>query len=155
MSAYLMWSIKQSLLGYISSLEDGLITTKEPASELNQLFVFRASTDNGFDWESNTGVLQFEGSVLFTGYGGMMSVEIRNPMLTLEAGLGTLATEFGGSFGPAKSFDVASVKHISGNEYSATLVESGRAILGPQYQVGEVLDTFTIGPNFDSLESNL
>lgn len=145
MPAVMEWPVKESLIGYISSLEDGEISVLAPAEKTSNAFRFTASDTQDFDSASYTGRLNFEGTVRFTAYGGTMNIEINNPQLELSGGEGLLFIERGGLLSPAQLVDVAQLSRAAGtNQFQVFLTESGRSILGEQYQAGQELSPLNI-----------
>lgn len=144
----LSWGVKESLLGYIESLDDGAATPSGGAARDGMIFTFpldEASTD--FDSKTHTGTLQFSGSVVFSGYGGQMRIELTDPRLTLNEGSGTLAIRLQSMFTGERFEPIATVKVTSSDQaltLSAKLSPQGVAIFGPQYQVGQELSPIIV-----------
>lgn len=144
----LTWGIKTSLLGYVESLEDGEITVSAPAARDGMLFTFaldEAASD--FDAKTQTGVLQFSGSVVLSGYGGQMRIELTDPRVTLRNGTGFLAIRLQSMFTGERFEPIAAVS-LSAAEpalvLDAKLTGEGCSIFGPQYQAGQELSPITI-----------
>lgn len=144
----LTWGVKASLLGYIESLDDGDVAVTSGAQREGMLFSFpvdEATSD--FDPDTHTGTLQFTGSILFSGYGGQMRIELADPRVTLNEGRGTLAIRVQSMFTGERFEPIAAVA-VDASEpaltLSATLTTEGVAIFGPQYQVGTELSEITI-----------
>ncbi len=145
MPALLEWPVKESLIGYISSLEDGQITLSAPAERTSSSFTFVATETTEFDHSTYTGKLNFEGTVRFTAYGGTMNIEINNPLVELSNGSGFLFIERGGLLSAPQLVDVAQLSRAPGtNQFQVFLTESGRSILGEQYQAGQELSPLNI-----------
>lgn len=145
MPALLQWPVKESLIGYISSLEDGQITVTTPAERTPTSFTFVASETTEFDHSSYTGKLSFEGTVRFTAYGGTMNIEINNPLVELSNGSGLLFLKRGGLLSAPQLVDVAQLSRAPGtNQFQVFLTEAGRSILGEQYIAGQELSPLNI-----------
>lgn len=144
----LTWGVKQSFVAYVESLEDGLIELVAPATRSDDEFVFTLDPDaSDFDPETQSGSLQFSGSVIFTGYFGTMRVEINNPLLRIADGRGELFVQIPSMFTGERLDSLVSLQIINAeSELRATtrLTSPGRMILGQQYQVGQELSDVTV-----------
>lgn len=78
--AALRWSIKRSFGDYVRSLGDGEITL-EGVSESDGIFAFPARRPR----EADPSVLTFAGRIRFTGYAGMLELDISDPEIDLHA----------------------------------------------------------------------
>ncbi len=145
MPAVVEWPIKESLIGYMSSLGDGEIIVSAPAERTSNAFTFVADDATHFDNATYTGSLACSGTVRFTAYGGTMNIEINNPQLELSNGVGMLLIQRGGLLTPVELVEVAQLNRVSGtNQFQVFLTESGRGILGQQYQAGQELSPLNI-----------
>jgi hypothetical protein len=144
----LTWGIKTSLLEYVESLEDGAITVSAPAVREGMLCSFsldEAASD--FDADTQTGVLQSSGSVVLSGYGGQMRIELTDPRMTLQNGAGFLAIRLQSMFTGERFEPIAAVS-VSATEptlvFDAKLTPAGCSIFGPQYQAGQELSPISV-----------
>lgn len=142
----LNWTIKDSLLGYMRGLEDGIIKAEAPAVYTGSHFTFgEDSAASNFDAESATGTLQFLGTATLSGYGGMMNIVIKNPLIELDHGRGTLLIASGGILSPETYVPLVQLERRDGtSEFGTTLTVEGRGVLGEQYQVGQEFTPLTI-----------
>jgi hypothetical protein len=141
----LIWAVKTSFIGYLEALEDGEISLESPARREVDGFVFSSSAaESNFDLASASGEVTFHGSVRFTGHWGALRVDICEPRLTLDSGVGHLAVRSGGVIGAPRWDAVATAEVIGRSEteisISLHLTAAGRMLLGQQYQVGQELD---------------
>lgn len=144
----LSWGIKDSLLAYIARIEDGLIETTSGASREGDNFLFSYDeAASNFDVDSSEGVLQFRGSVIFTGHWGSMRVEIHDPQLHLSGGTGELATSTKNIIGSDRVEAFATVSLLTPAPVltaSTVLTAAGRMLMGQQYNVGQELNTLQV-----------
>lgn len=144
----LQWSIKDSLIAYISGLEDGIVEALEPATRTESGFSFslnEAASD--FNAESHTGVLQFLGTAHFTGHWGMMNITIKDPRVELTSGHGVLSIAQGGILSPEVHVHFVNLNVIPGSHplmLTAALTAEGRGVMGEQYSVGQELSPVTL-----------
>jgi hypothetical protein len=142
----LQWGIKDSLLGYLRGIEDGVIEAVVPAVFDGSHFTFgEDSAASNFDAETATGTLQFLGTAKLSGHWGMMNIVVKNPLLELEQGSGSLLIAQGGILSP-ETF-VPFVKLESTEQplsFRTLLTAEGRLVLGEQYQVGQELNPLTL-----------
>lgn len=144
----LVWGIKPSFVQYVESLEDGQVELIEPATRNDDGFIFPLNIEaSDFDSETQTGSLQFSGSVIFTGYFGTMRVEVRNPLLRIADGRGELFVHTPSMFTDERLDSLVSVQITSteqGLHATTRLTSPGRMILGQQYQVGQELSELAV-----------
>jgi hypothetical protein len=144
----LHWSVKDSLIAYISGLEDGTVEALEPATRTESGFNFalnEAASD--FNAETHTGVLQFLGTAHFTGHWGMMNITIKDPRVELTSGNGVLSIAQGGILSPEVHLPFAQVNVVPGSHplmFTAALTAEGRGVMGEQYTVGQELSPLTL-----------
>ena len=145
MSVTMQWAVKDSLGEYIHSIEDGNISLTAPSIQGDIGYTFVADGVDDFDWDSKTGSLSFLGGVQFTAYNGMMHIDVSNPTVELDHGSGQIILERGGLLGPPEKVILATVTWDESIKYYRTyLTESGRSILGEQYQAGQELSLLKI-----------
>ncbi len=142
----LQWGIKDSLLGYLRGIEDGVIEAVVAAVFVGSHFTFgEDSVASNFDAETATGTLQFLGTAKLSGHWGMMNIVLKNPLLELEQGRGSVLIAQGGILSP-ETF-VPFVKLESTEQplsFRTLLTAEGRLVLGEQYQVGQELNPLTL-----------
>lgn len=147
-SPTLIWGIKQSLVEYVESLEDGVIDVTEPAvrDALEFHFAFDP-TASSYDEETRTGTLQFRGSVVMTGYWGAMRVEVNDPKLELHDASGKLSVRTSSVFS-GERFDVIAFLDVAAHQPELTasvkLTPAGPNVFGPQYQVGQEMSELRV-----------
>ncbi len=145
----LNWGIKESLLSYIESLDDGTIELESPARREGTGFAFSlAPNRTDFDEEKFYGLLQFEGAVHMSGYHGAMNITIRDPQLIIKSGQGVLSVEVESVFSGKRFDPIAVVKRVDGVEtptFITRLTSEGQMLFGPQYSPGQELSPFTLG----------
>lgn len=87
----LVWGIKKSLRQYIECIPDGKIEASEGAAVTEDgLFSFPTADMDARDEE---GFLRFRGTVLLSGYRGMMNVALCDPGLKFTAEGATLSVD--------------------------------------------------------------
>jgi len=140
MTPELTWSIKDSLLGYIRSVDDGEVRAHEPAKESTEGFRFPADSDPTFDLSTGEGEAQFLGSVVLSAYFGSMRIEIRSPHISVHDDRGTLSVRMGGVLQPEQFVPVITLERIpaeTGVTFRTRLTAEGRTLFGEQYSVGQ------------------
>lgn len=142
----LQWSIKDSLLGYLRGIEDGVIEAETPAVFAGSYFTFSEdSAASNYDADTLTGTLHFQGTAKLSGHWGMMNIVVKNPLIELENGSGQLLIAQGGILSPETYEPFVQLEHIAGtNDYRTILTAQGRLVLGEQYQVGQELSPLTL-----------
>ena len=144
----LHWSVKDSLIAYISGLEDGTVEALEPATRTESGFTFVLNeVASDFNADNHTGVLQFLGTAHFTGHWGMMNITIKDPRVELTSGHGTLSIAQGGILSPEVHVPFVNLNVIPGSHplmLTAALTAEGRGVMGEQYSVGQKLSTVTL-----------
>ena len=144
----LHWSVKDSLIAYISGLEDGTVEALEPATKTDSGFSFTLNdVASDFNAETHTGVLQFLGTAHFTGHWGMMNINIKDPRVELTSGHGVLSIAQGGILSPEAHVPFVNLNVIPGSHplmLTAALTAEGRGVMGEQYSVGQELSPLTL-----------
>ena len=144
----LHWSVKDSLIAYISRLEDGVVEALEPATRTETGFTFVLNeVASDFNPETHTGVLQFLGTAHFTGHWGMMNITIKDPRIELTSGHGVLSIAQGGILTPEAHVPFVNVNVVPGSHplmLTAALTAEGRGVMGEQYTVGQELSPLTL-----------
>lgn len=146
----LHWSVKDSLIAYISGLEDGTVEALEPATRTDSGFNFVLNdVASDFNTESHTGVLQFLGTAHFTGHWGMMNITIKDPRVELTAGHGTLSIAQGGILSPEVHVPFVNLNVVPGSHplmLTSALTAEGRGVMGEQYSVGQEMNPLFLEP---------
>ena len=144
----LHWSVKDSLIAYISGLEDGTVEALEPAIRTDSGFSFTLNdVASDFNAETHTGVLQFLGTAHFTGHWGMMNITIKDPRVELTSGHGVLSIAQGGILSPEAHVPFVNLNVIPGSHplmLTAALTAEGRGVMGEQYSEGQELSPLTL-----------
>ena len=144
----LHWSVKDSLIAYISRLEDGVVEALEPAIRTETGFSFVLNeVASDFNADTHTGVLQFLGTAHFTGHWGMMNITIKDPRIELTSGHGVLSIAQGGILSPEVHVPFVNVNVVPGSHplmLTTTLTADGRGVMGEQYTVGQELSPLTL-----------
>ena len=144
----LHWSVKDSLIAYISGLEDGTVEALEPATRTESGFNFALNeAASEFNAETHTGVLQFLGTAHFTGHWGMMNITVKDPRIELTSGHGVLSIAQGGILSPEIHVPFVNLDVVPGSHplmLTAVLTAEGRGVMGEQYSVGQELSTVTL-----------
>ncbi|MDH6255096.1 hypothetical protein M2114_000233 [Aurantimicrobium minutum] len=139
----LSWGIKESLLNYIESLDDGLVSHSETVSRDAENFTFPLNPAlSNFDESEFQGLLQFDGEVTFTGYFGAMNIRVRNPQLQIKGGQGILSVVVESVFSGERYDPIAVIKQIEtepSRKFVTVLTAEGQMLFGPQYQPGQEL----------------
>ena len=139
----LHWSVKDSLIAYISRLEDGVVEALEPATRTESGFTFVLNeVASDFNPETHTGVLQFLGTAHFTGHWGMMNITIKDPRIELTSGHGILSIAQGRILSPEAHVPFVNVNVVPGSHplmLTTALTAEGRGVMGEQYTVGQEL----------------
>lgn len=144
----LNWGIKESLLKYIESLDDGEVTLVAPASRSGDIFSFIIDEKaSSFDSASGKGLLQFSGEVNLSGYYGAMKINVRDPQVFIKDGSGVLLVIVESVF-TGKRFDpIATLTRTTeGSEmvFTTALTPEGQMFLGPQYHPGQELSSLRL-----------
>ena len=144
----LHWSVKDSLIAYISRLDDGVVEALEPATRTESGFTFVLNeVASDFNPEAHTGVLQFLGTAHFTGHWGMMNITIKDPRIELTSGHGVLSIAQGGILTPEAHVPFVNVNVVPGSHplmLTTALTAGGRGVMGEQYTVGQDLSPLTL-----------
>ncbi|MFB7882782.1 HtaA domain-containing protein [Microbacterium sp. NPDC056057] len=149
----LSWAISSSFASYItSSTAKGSIAVAGGATRSGGLFQFGQATGGTYDAATGTGTVSYNGSVRFTGHGGVLDVTIANPQVRItSANAATLYVTSGGSQVAFANLDLSAAVRVTANgtvSYSrvpATLTAAGRSQVFQGYTT--VLDplAFTVG----------
>lgn len=147
----LSWGVKESLVKYVESIEDGTIEAVSPARRHADKFEFEYDAEaSRFDAETSSGVLQFLGTVRMSAYFGNMSISLADPRLELNAGKGQLLFRQLGLFSNEPFYAFASVDSATPTDenasftFTVSLGPQGRNVLGEQYAVGQEIDPINI-----------
>lgn len=139
----LTWAVKESLLSYISDLEDGELVGCDGATFTGEHFSFMASgatsgDDSGFDDATLTGTLHFRGTATLRGHNGLLNVVLTDPSVVLENGAGEIRVADPGA-NDGRQLDIGTLTASrEGDDIlgEAHLTLTGVNVLGPQYLPG-------------------
>lgn len=139
----LSWGVKESLLHYIESLDDGVVALTETVTRNGEIFTFPLNPElTNFDVNEFQGLLQFDGEVCFSGYFGAMNIRVRNPQIQVKGGQGILSVVVESVFSGQRFEPIAVIKQIEeepSRKFIAVLTAEGQTLFGPQYQPGQEL----------------
>ncbi|MFF2487205.1 HtaA domain-containing protein [Microbacterium sp. NPDC058062] len=149
----LSWAISSSFASYItSSTAKGSIAVTGGATRSGGLFQFGQATGSTYDAATGTGTVSYNGSVRFTGHGGVLDVTIANPQVRItSANAATLYVTSGGSQVAFANLDLSAAVRVTANgtvSYSrvpATLTAAGRSQVFQGYTTALDPLAFTIG----------
>jgi hypothetical protein len=135
----LRWRIKESLLGYLNRLPDGLMLWSDPR---------RPGEFPLEERRSGAGALQFEGSVRLLGHAGMLNVLLESPSLNLEVGVLQVKTRL--TDGPVAILLLGPVEITEQDQAymirypDPRLTNDGAVVFGGNYREGEILDPLEV-----------
>lgn len=139
----LEWSIKESLIGYLSALEDGVISAREGAVFDGATFSFPLLEGSAFDFTELTGELSFGGFASLTGHFGAMRIELLEPSIVCTDGDGHIQIRIKSAISATPRIEQIakiSLSSVDGELRGTTsLTAAGRMLIGQQYQVGQEL----------------
>lgn len=138
----LMWSVKRSLIEYVSALDDGSVhwATAGPGR-----FAMAAATVRP---PGTTGAFHFEGGVRLSGHLGLMEVVLADPVVDLDAAV--LRATVPGEREPVALLALGPVVVAvadDGWRYTAaapTLLRDGVAVFDGNYRPGAVFDPIAV-----------
>jgi hypothetical protein len=142
----LSWPVKSSFARYVAASPGGGIALGPGAAVVPGWDLVFSPADVRFDPATGDGELGFRGSVRFTGHIGALDVTVRDPLVRLTAGTGTL--EIGGGDDRLMLATVSCTYSVEDDGFSVweslavTLTASGIALLGDVYDPGTPLDPF-------------
>jgi len=139
----LTWAVKESLLSYISDLEDGELVGSDGATFTGGHFSFMVSgattgDDSGFDDATLTGTVHFRGTATLRGHNGLLNVVLTDPCVVLENGAGEIRVADPGA-NDGRQLDIGTLTASrAGDDIlgEAHLTMTGVTVLGPQYLPG-------------------
>jgi hypothetical protein len=148
MSLELHWVVKDSLIAYLSRIEDGVIEAIEPAVRTDEGFTFPLKeVASDFNTVEHTGILQFLGTAHFAGHWGMMNIHIKDPRIELSSGHGVLSIALGGVLSPEAHVPFVELNVVPGSHplmFTTALTAEGRGVMGEQYNVGQEMNALTV-----------
>lgn len=127
----LIWHFDPGFIAYVRGLPDGEVTAFEPAA------IDGATLSFPRDGDSTS--LQYEGSVRFAGYGGMLSIAIDAPAVS-DGGNHLVLT----SRSAAGTMRIVNLVEAAGRIYVARLRPEAMALFGGAYEPGKVLGRVVI-----------
>lgn len=151
--AELRWGIKESFREYVLALNDGSESlSSDVTKDEHGNYLFRADPDGACD-ATTGGPLKFQGSVLLSGYRGMLIVRVRDPWIEATSG-GMRLTVMHPSYREKTTERLAlaelveaGTKEIDGVRYrtlASRLLSFGVRTFNDVYQVGTELDDVTV-----------
>ncbi len=142
----LNWAIKDSLVAYISDLDDGELNASAGATRTDDGFAFEGVSDTDFDRDTLTGALTFRGSVALRGHGGMLNIVVTDPCVVLDNGSGEVRVSQPGA-SDGRQLGIAKLgATLEGDTLTCTahLTVTGVNVLGPQYMPGAEIASLRI-----------
>jgi hypothetical protein len=129
----LLWSIKDSLLGYVRAMQDGQIAVDRGATE----------TEGGFWFSATEDPLRFAGRVTLTGHNGMMRVSIADPAIVPSVDGWVL--EIADPDDSVARMPFATLTGFDGvTAEAAALTDEGSDLFFGPYEAGTPVDTPTV-----------
>jgi hypothetical protein len=154
--ATLTWGFKESFRSYISgTIANGEWTVADGAAYQTPSFAFNSGSGN---FDHGDGSIAFEGSIRFTGHGGILDTTVANPEIRFDGGTATLYLDVRGTTQEGAAVDEKQVEFasvdLSGHldaskgdvsivDAPATLTEAGASAFGT-YEKGEPLDPLSV-----------
>ncbi len=144
----LTWGVSSAMANYTTGpIAKGAVVTSGVGSS-GAGYVFPQASAGAWDAATQTGTVQYTGSVTFTGHKGLLSVGVSDPVITVSGG--AAATISGG--GNTWPLDLASATKTIGTDGSVTWSGvpvngsfTGGSGGGSQYSLGIDPLTFTVG----------
>jgi hypothetical protein len=142
----LSWPVKQSFARYVAASPGGRIVLSDGATVVPGWDLVFAPAQADFDAATGDGELTFSGSVRYTGHFGVLDVTLRDPVLQLTAGTGTLDVGVGEGRRVLATVSCTSSSGI-GDEtvwesLTVTLAPPGVDLFAGVYAEGTPLDPF-------------
>jgi hypothetical protein len=160
-AATLDWGFKESFRSYITgTIANGEWTLADGATYSTPEFGF---ADGAGTLTDGAGTVSFDGSIEFTGHGGILDTTISNPRLMFGDGAATLVLDVSGTTQAGDPVDAADVNFATidlsgaptdGRQFTvadapARLTADGAAAFGT-YEAGEALDPVSFTLDIDS-----
>ena len=125
----LAWGFKESFRSYISgSIANGEWTVADGATYETPLFGW-TDGEGHYDPATGEGVLAFQGSIEFTGHGGILDTTVANPVIEFVDGdSAVLLLDVSGTTQEGKPVDQAGVEFADIDLSSATVVQAGAVL---------------------------
>lgn len=150
--ATLTWGFKESFRAYIDgSIANGQWTTADGATYTTPEFTWHDGS-GVYDPQDGTGLIQFAGSVRFTGHDGLLDTTIANPQIRLDGGSAMLLLDVAGVTMDGDPTDLTAVEFVElpvarvVGEDAVRTVDAANELTGdgaaafPNYAVGEAFD---------------
>jgi hypothetical protein len=156
--ATLTWGFKESFRSYISgSIANGEWTVADGASYETPNFGWSDGT-GGYDSETAEGLLQFTGSIAFTGHDGVLNTVVANPQIEfVDEGTAFLLLDVSGTTQDGAAVEQKAVRFVELALADAENVETGNAITltGVPTELtadgAEAFGTYEAGSAFDPI----
>lgn len=163
--ATLTWGFKESFRSYISgTIANGEWTVADGATYETPVFSW-SSGSGDYDGASGAGEVSFDGSIEFTGHGGILDTTIAHPRLRfVDGGRAILVVDVTGTTQAGDPVDAADVEFVTLDlvgtatldgdtlrltDTPATLTAAGATAFGT-YPAGEAFDTLTASLPLDA-----
>ena len=142
----LNWAIKDSLVAYISDLDDGELDASAGATRTDDGFAFEGVSDTDFDRTTLTGSLAFRGTVTLRGHDGMLNIVVTDPCVVLDNGTGEVRVAQPGATDGRQLGIAKLAATLAGDTLTCTahLTVTGVNVLGPQYMPGAEIASLRI-----------
>ncbi len=150
--ATLTWGFKESFRAYIDGdIANGEWTTADGAVYETPVFIWSGGHGR-YNSDTGSGMIQFTGSVRFTGHDGLLDTTIADPVVTLSGDTGTLILDVSGPSMDGVAIDEDDVAFVdlpalefSGEDAlvtvdSATVLTDDGEDAFPDYQAGTDFD---------------
>ncbi len=140
------WAIKDSLVAYISDLDDGELNTSAGATRTDDGFAFEGVSDADFDRTTLTGSLAFRGTVALRGHDGLLNIVVTDPTVVLDNGSGEVLVAQPGATDGRRLGIAKLAATLKGTTLTCTarLTVTGVNVLGPQYMPGAEIASLRI-----------
>ena len=142
MSISLVWALKESFAAYVSGLPDGRIAVSGAAGR---------AADGAFAFPALDATnRRFGGTVRFTGYGGVLDLEVSDPILESEASVTFVTLAIGPSGERVRFARLGAPCPLDTVPWTATAVtatDDGAALLGGVYAPGAPLADVSLVEN--------
>lgn len=143
----LTWGVKQSFRNYVEATGGRIEASRGAQRAPDGAFTFAATPGEGLTLDTTgkpVGRAAFKGEVSFETHGGMLSVQLADPMVEIDSSGGVLSVADLGTGGrrvEVARLDLAESSELAG-EYviPAALTPEGSQFLGDHYPIMTALD---------------
>ncbi|WP_375385102.1 HtaA domain-containing protein [uncultured Microbacterium sp.] len=142
---WLEWPVKDSLRRYVERLSDGAILAEGGAVIEAETFRWPFARDA----EGGTTILRARGEVRLLGYGGVLDISLRNPVVTIGGSGNTLEIDY--PWASADEQPAVVIAHLSAlsddaSVWGVTLSEDGAELFN-NYAAGAEMASLTVRAN--------